>query len=143
MRRYFLIFHVVTAVSFLPSTSGAGDPCQPVLEYYKMYLAWSDVTRSDPWNAEEFRKRSRGRLTQKCIERTLRQVAHEHFDPIVQAQDYSPDWKNHLSASVVAAQPDQVTCRVMMDPAWPQEVVVRLKKQGKEYLIDGFEPVKR
>lgn len=117
---------------------GAVDAaCEPALALYRTYLAASDADWH-PTTATEFRTKLNAFATPACLDATWREKTEARYDPIVQAQDWSPDWKKYLSATLVRQTATQRTCRVTIDPTWPQIVTVHLEKIGARWLVTNF-----
>ena len=77
-------------------------------------------------------------MTPEGLKKTWDVMTHEGYDPIVQGQDYSPHWKSHLKAILLKHKRDQIICKVVLDPSWPQEVIVKLQKKANQVLISEF-----
>lgn len=119
--------------------AGVAAPCQRVVQFYRTYLAALDAGK-DGRTLAAFRALTQQYLTPACIADTWKKKTTQDYDPIVQGQDWSREWRAHLQATLVGTHGTQSTCKVVVDPTWPQIVMVNVDVQQGTLWISKFFP---
>lgn len=133
-------------VSHLPSKPKApinslipDDSCQLVVNFYTAYLTDLDRETTVINSKEDLYNLYKSYLTPACANDVWRIVTTEHYEPILQAQDWSPNWRQYLQATPLPQSSGGRACRVVIDPNWNQTIVVKLVHEGDKYLISEFQ----
>jgi len=123
-------------ISFSGRSGLANDSCEMLIDFYHEYLSYHDTVLN--LKQRTFKSKFAKYMTPEGLKKTWDVMTHEGYDPIVQGQDYSPHWKSHLKAILLKHKRDQIICKVVLDPSWPQEVIVKLQKKANQVLISEF-----
>lgn len=115
------------------------DSCQLVVDFYTAYLTDLDRETTVINSREDLYDLYKSYLTPDCANEVWRIVTTEHYEPILQAQDWSPNWRQYLQATPLPQSAGGRACRVVIDPNWNQVIVVKLVRVGHKYLISEFQ----
>ncbi|GEM_PF-5642775 len=120
---------IVTMVCVCTARAHAASECQPALDFYKQYLTWLDADWI-PVDQEAFAEKVGNRLTKKCIEAIWKEREAEDYDPVIQGQDWSTDWKKYLAAKLLTSDKNGTQCQIKLAADHAVNVTLSRTKQG-------------
>lgn len=112
--------------------------CLIAKNFYEKYLTDLDRETTVINSKEDLYNLYKSYLTPACANEVWRIVTTEHYEPILQAQDWSPDWRQYLQATPLPQSSGGRACRVVIDPNWNQTIIVKLVHVGDKYFISEF-----
>lgn len=113
--------------------------CDLVFNFYTAYLTDIDKETTVINSKQDFYQLYKPYLTPSCADNVWHTMTTKFYDPILQAQDWSPNWRQYLQATPLPQSSGGRACRVVIDPNWNQTIVVKLVRGGDKYLISEFQ----
>lgn len=113
--------------------------CQIAKNFYEKYLTDLDRETTVINSKEDLYNFYKSYLTLDCANDVWHIVTTEHYEPILQAQDWSPNWQQYLQATPLPQSSGGRACRIVIDPNWNQTIIVKLVRVGDKYLISEFQ----